>query len=86
MITTFFVTIGANFYSILIGLLPTGTLPAGVSSSIVTIVSSMYRFNALLPVDTLFTVLAASMVFEGAMILWDIIHWIIRKIPLVNMK
>jgi len=86
MITTFFITIGANFYTVLLGLLPSGTLPSGVSASITYFISLMYRFNALLPVDTLFSVLGAFVVLEAAIVLFDLLMWILRKIPLVNIK
>lgn len=86
MILTFILTLGANLYVAMLSALPTGQLPVAVSGAITTVVSSMYRFNAILPVDTLFQVLAAVIVVELAILAYDAIHWVVRKIPILNIR
>jgi len=86
MIGTFIMTIGGNLYLVLIGLLPSGSLPTGITTGLTTVISYMYKFNALLPIDTLFQVLTATLIFEGAFLLFDLMQWVLRKIPLLNIK
>lgn len=56
MITTFFITIINGFLNYTVGLLPTGSLPAGVVSAFDYIVSALTVWNYLFPVDTLLTI------------------------------
>jgi len=86
MIATFILNLVANFYSLLFEWLPTGSLPTGVASGVNTVVSYMYGWNALFPIDTLFQVLTAYIVVESAILLFDLIQWILRKIPVLNIK
>lgn len=86
MIATFWLYLGYQFYSFLVSFLPSGSLPAGISTSFTTIVSYMFKFNAILPIDTLFQVLTATLVVEAAVLLLDGFLWILRKIPFVNVR
>jgi len=86
MILTFILTAAYNVYAGLFELLPTGSLPSGVSTGMTKIITYMYGFNELFPVDTLFQVFTAFIVFETAMLLFDMIQWMMRKIPLLNIK
>lgn len=86
MISTFFLTLAGNLYLVLLGLLPSGNLPAGITEAITTITSYMYKMNQLLPIDTLFQVVGAMLVFDGALIVFHAIQWTLRKIPILNIK
>jgi len=72
------------FFAFVIGILnflPTGTeLPTGISSAITLIFGYMQLFNFFLPIDTLMQVLAATLLFQGAILLWAIIRWVIAFI------
>lgn len=84
MIPTFFLTIAYNAYSFAISLLPTGTISASITTSLTTLVSYMYKFNAVLPIDTLFSVLASLVVFEIAVLVFRLIVWVWARIPFVG--
>jgi len=80
MIITFLITLLSVFMQFLINILPTGSLPSGISAAITYFVSVMYRFNALLPVDTLFQVVGAFVVFEAGVFGFRFIQWIYHQI------
>jgi len=84
MIVTFILTIGYNVYNGMISLLPVGSLPTGIASGMTTIGSYLFKFNALLPVSTLFQVLGAVVVFEAAIFLFRLLAWIWRQVPLIG--
>jgi len=86
MIITFILTAGYNLYAGLLELLPTGSLPTGVSTGMAKVITYMYGFNELFPVDTLFQVFTAYIVVEGAILIFDVIQWLLRKIPVLNIK
>jgi len=80
MIVTFFLIVGYNFYVFLLGFLPSGTLPSGITSAVSYFVSLMYRFNAVLPIDTLFQVVGAFVAFEAAVFLFNLLQWIYHQV------
>jgi len=84
MITTFFLTILYGLVNSLVGILPIGHLPASISSAFAYFIGLVNTYNYIVPLATL---LAASLVvlfFDGILLLWHIINWIIRKIPGMN--
>jgi len=84
MIVTFLLTVAYGAYSLLLTLLPTGHIPSAISTSITTIVSYMYKFNGLLPIDTLFTVLALFVTVEVAFLGARVIVWVWARIPFIG--
>lgn len=86
MIITFLLLLGANAYLIMLDQLPTGSLPSEVTSAVTTIVTAMFKFNAVLPVDTLFQVLGAVVVVEIAIVAFHLVQWVLKKIPILNIK
>lgn len=80
MITSFFISILSAFVTFIVALLPSGSLPSGVSSAVTAAVGYIQVFDFLFPVGTLFTVLAAAIVFHLAMFLWSMLLWIISLV------
>jgi len=66
------------FFVAVLNFLPDATsLPAGVSTAITLIYGYMQLFNFFFPIDTLVTVLLASLVLQGAIYAWYVARWII---------
>jgi len=81
MIASFFVSASTLVLSFLLGLLPEGTLPVSVSSSLTSIWGMVNAFSYLIALDTLIVVLVLVIGFDLIVLLWHIIQWIIRKVP-----
>jgi len=81
MISTFFLTVFASFASLLVGLLPTGILPVAVGTAIAYFVGVANAYSYVVPIDTLLQALAIVLVFDGSILAWHFINWIIRKVP-----
>jgi hypothetical protein len=64
----------------LLNILPTGALPATISTAVNYFVSIMYRFNALFPIDTLFQVVAAFVIFEIGVFTFNLMQWTYHQI------
>lgn len=65
----------------LVGLLPTGHLPVGVTTAFAYFMGLLNSFSFFIPVDTLLQAAGVILVFDGALIVWYFANWIIRKIP-----
>jgi len=78
-------TLILNFFFLLItglvGLLPTGNLPAVIGTSFTYIVSIANEFTYVIPIPTLLEALGVVVVFDTAILVWHFVNWIIRKIP-----
>jgi len=81
MITTFFLFIFNAFVAFLVSLLPTGHLPAAIATAFAYFLAVVNSFSFVIPVDTLLQAAGVILIFDGAMVLWFFINWIIRKIP-----
>jgi len=81
MISTFFLTIFYSFVGFLLVLLPSGHLPAVMTSAFSYFVGVANLFSFVVPVDTLLAAALVILLFDGAIIVWHFINWVIRKIP-----
>lgn len=81
MITTFLLYIGLSFVNFIIGFLPVGNLPATITTAFAYFMSVVNSFSFVVPVDTLLQAAGVILVFDGAMVGWYFLNWIIRKIP-----
>lgn len=81
MITTFLLNILSSFISGVISYLPTGSLPVQVSTSVSSIWGYMNLFSYVIALDTLLQVLILVIIFDGVLLAWKFINWIIRKVP-----
>jgi len=81
MISTFFLTTLAGFANLLVGILPTGHLPAVMTTSFAYFVGLANSFNYVVPIAAMLQALAVVLAFDGAVLLWHFINWVIRKIP-----
>lgn len=81
MISSFFISASASVLAFLLALLPVGTLPASVSTSITSIWGMVNAFSWLIALDTLIQVLVLVIAFDLIVFLWHILQWVIRKVP-----
>lgn len=81
MITTFILDIFYNFVNFLVNLLPTGSLPTSIASSIENIWGFINAFSFVIALDTFLQVLLIMLAFDAVVLLWHLIEWIIRKVP-----
>jgi len=73
-----------TFYFLLdrmVSLLPIGSLPVAISSSFAYFMGLLNSFSFFIPVDTLLQAAGVILVFDGALIIWYFVNWVIRKIP-----
>lgn len=81
MITTTLLSILFAFLGLLLGLLPAGHLPATMTTGFAFFFGIANQFTYIFPVYTLMQALVIYLVFDGVILLWHFIQWIIRKIP-----
>lgn len=55
---------------VVVGVLPSGTLPGSISSGFSTVVGYAYVVNNFLPIDTFLTLLKYSVYVDGIMLLF----------------
>ena len=60
------------------------TLPSSFATAITNTSGYYNSLNAILPVDTMLTILGLSLAIEGAYLTYKIIMWVIAKIPTLN--
>jgi len=81
MISTFFLTVLNAFVSLLLDILPTGAFSSGFQSAISYFMGVLNSFSYIFPVAALVEALAVALVFDGAILFWHLIQWVIRKVP-----
>jgi len=81
MITTFFLTIFYGLTNLLVSFLPSGHLPSEIETAFSYFMSLLNLFSYVVPVDTLLQAALIILAFDGVLMLWYFVNWIIRKIP-----
>jgi len=75
------VGLGFTFFLGILNALPVATeLSPEIASAITLVYGYMNLFNFWFPVDTLFQVLVATLVFEAAIFAWKIIRWVLSLV------
>jgi len=73
-------------YGLLVALPQVDPLPQFVSTSFEWAFGFLYAFDFVLPVDTVLFFLTLSLAFELSVQVWHGVHWVLRKIPMLNVK
>jgi len=72
------------FYLFLLGLLAilpsSAGLPSGFNTALSGIFNGAYAYNSIFPIDTVVTILQFLVIFEGGILLFKIVNWIIGKV------
>lgn len=69
------------FLEAVINLLPQGGLPVVIGSAFSYFIGVINTFSYVVPIGTLLSAVAVVAAFDGALLLWGFINWIVRKIP-----
>jgi len=87
MIFTIPLTLIFFLLTTVIGWLPDSSgLPSEVSAGFSWLWGLLWELDFVVPVSTVATLLGLSLAFEVAIQVWHGIHWLIRKIPMINIK
>jgi len=81
MILTFILSLFFGLIGLLASALPTGHLPAIMTTAFAYFFGVANTFSYVVPVATLMQALIVVVAFDGAILVWHFINWIIRKIP-----
>lgn len=85
MIADFLIGLPALLINAILQVLPVGgTVPQDFVTSVYSIWGYVNEFSIVVPVQTLLTVLALAMAFHLGILVFNIIHWIITKIPFIG--
>ena len=60
------------------------SLPSSFTTAITNAGGYYNSLNAILPMDTMITILGVSLAIEGAYLTYKLIMWVIQKIPTLN--
>jgi len=65
-------------------ILPDASLPSNIASAITTANTYLVSINSFVPVSTILTIVALTLVVEGFILSWKLINWVIKKIPTIS--
>jgi len=80
MILDFIINLFNNLVGFFVNLLPTSSFDSGFVTSVHSLFSGAYAYNSLFPIDTLFTVLTATITLIVIVFLWRGINYIFSLI------
>lgn len=87
MLTTSFLTILVWLINIImtpVFLLPDVSLPENITNALSTANSYLAPIDLVFPLSTLVAILTLYVVIEGAILLYKITMWVLKKIPGIN--
>ena len=82
-ILSIFFLIAKSILSLFVSIFPAIDVTQAVSA-IQLLVGSALFFNGVLPMTTIFTVIFLGMSVEISYFFWNVLHWILRKIPTIQ--
>jgi len=74
MIFATLILIVVGFINVLNNLLPTGSLPVGITNALALVVNYFNAFNSILPLDTLLQAVGVMIAYEAAVLIWHFFH------------
>jgi len=81
MIVTFFLNLFFSVIRLLVDFLPNGHLPSQITSAFTYYFGAANLFSYIIPIGTIVSALLVIIAFDGIVLIWHFINWIIRKIP-----
>lgn len=64
--------------------LPDVSFSSQFTASITAVANYLALLNNIIPMTTIFIVFALTLVFEGGVLTYKLIMWVIKKIPTIN--
>jgi len=80
MVIGFFLSALLTVLGFVVGLLPVLAFPSQIAPAILMFWSYVNLFSMVIPVQTILTVLLLSLGYLAAKLLWDLMHWILRRV------
>lgn len=77
MIVSFLLKVIFSVFGFFVALLPTGTLPSGVTTSFSSLVGYMNIVNGFFPIDTLITLMGLTLAVQAAVMIWNLGHMLL---------
>ena len=70
-----------------LSILPTGgDIPAEFAAGLLQVWNAFRGFSYILPIDAMVTCMAISFSWILFVFFWNLIHWILRKLPFLKMS
>ena len=70
------ILLGFAVASIIIALLPTGTLPSGIATSLSWVTQQLVNFDFMLPTETILTIIAYILIIETVLFSIKVVRWV----------
>lgn len=70
------IVFGFTIISIILTLLPTGTLPSGIATSISWTTQQLVNFDFMLPTETILTIIAYIIIIEAVLFSAKVVRWV----------
>ena len=80
MIVGLILTILLGFLTLIVSVLPTASLPTGISDALQYIVDALYKFSDIIPVSGILLIVTTALSFEIIVFGWKATIWIYNKI------
>lgn len=84
MISSFFISVSASILSFIISVLPTGSLPIGVTDAIVYFWGIINAFSYVIPVDTLLQAMIVILSVEAFLLFFHLVRFVYKHIPILG--
>jgi len=84
MIISLILSLFGQLWEVAFSVLPTGSLPAAVGTSLKTVVGWLYVADPVIPIDTLLSLLTTFFVIEASIQAVQFFFWLYSKIPLIG--
>jgi len=87
MIITLLLNLSYALVTGLLALLPTGgTFPEEWTEGIYTLWQGINAFSFIVPVEMFVTCLAIALAWDLFVFAWHLLHWLLRKIPVLHIR
>jgi len=71
----------------LLSVLPTGgTFPPQIATTLGSVLTTFKAWDFILPTGAILNCLSIGLTFWAFVLVWRLVHWILRKIPVLNMQ
>jgi len=86
MIVSIFLTFVNGFVNLVLGALPAGHLPAIMTTGFAYFLGVANLFSYVVPVGHLLLAMTVVLAFDAAVLAWNFIQWVLKKIPFLHMS
>jgi hypothetical protein len=80
MIPDIFLNLFYSFITFFVNLLPVASISSTVTTGINTFFNNVNQYNSIFPIDTAVTIMGLIVAFYVAVLLWDMVKWVIHLV------